>query len=127
MFKLYLGCAIPFGERKPYVDISDPSHTCLFMQFILSIRSRIQSTVRPEIYDLGLNCYQRARDLRQLPISLPCVFACARVHTCGKNTKYSFGFTNVLATIRYGFHIGYWFNQCTIEQLIWESVLKSIH
>ena len=24
--KLYLGCAIPFGERKPYVDLSDPSH-----------------------------------------------------------------------------------------------------
>ena len=23
--KLYLGCAIPFGERKPYVDFSDPS------------------------------------------------------------------------------------------------------
>ena len=25
--KLYLGCAIPFGERKPYVDLSDPSQS----------------------------------------------------------------------------------------------------
>ena len=26
VFKLYLGCAITFGERKPYVDLNDPSH-----------------------------------------------------------------------------------------------------
>ena len=30
MFKLYLGCAIPFGERKPYVDLSDPSRTAAY-------------------------------------------------------------------------------------------------
>ena len=30
MFKLYLGCAIHFGERKPYVDLSDPpQYTCV--------------------------------------------------------------------------------------------------
>ena len=34
MFKLYLGCAIPFGERKPYVDLSDPSHLVAAVGFI---------------------------------------------------------------------------------------------
>ena len=32
--KLYLGCAIPFGERKPYVDLSDPSHLVAAAGFI---------------------------------------------------------------------------------------------
>ena len=38
--KLYLGCAIPFGERKPYVDLSDPSHPGLKDSTLPSHKSR---------------------------------------------------------------------------------------
>ena len=55
MFKLYLGCAIPFGERKPYVDLSDPSHIPVHTRIMALTATATESTRKHVISRLCLD------------------------------------------------------------------------
>eukprot|EP00731_Ephydatia_muelleri_P024156 Em0016g427a len=77
--KLYLGCAIHFGKRKPYVDLSDsPQYTCVHEAQNVATSPAIEATIGPALPSFEevrqLKCFTlcKGRNSKHIPIKVLC-------------------------------------------------------